>query len=107
MAQKDDHLIDNTHVIYAKDQKFLSWKTNEHLVMLQLINSLTTKKFFDYRSWRKLSIVQNNKREMGTSRATYFSTENTSALLNIETQFNDLCKGYLNVTQYFNLLAPN
>ena len=81
------------------DPKFRAWKTDDHMVMSWLINSMTTEvgeSFLLYRTAKEI---------WEAARETYSSTENTSALFEIETRLYDLRQGDLSVTQYFNMLT--
>jgi hypothetical protein len=98
---KDGHLTGDTPAPDAKDPKFRSWKTDDHLVMSWLLNSMTTD------VGENFLLFKTAKEIWDAARDTYSSSENSSALLAIETRLYDLRQGDLNVTQYFNLLVRN
>ncbi|KAL5564556.1 hypothetical protein UlMin_027720 [Ulmus minor] len=74
---KDEYLIGEISIPATTDSKYRTWKTENHMVMSWLINSMTT--------------------EVGE--------KNTSELFEIEPRLHDLRQGELTVTQYFNILT--
>ncbi|KAI4317962.1 hypothetical protein L6164_025782 [Bauhinia variegata] len=86
---KDGHLTGETIAPEVTDPKYRSWKTDDHLVMSWLINSMTTKvgeNFLLHRTAKEI---------WEAARVTYSSMENTSKLLEIETRLYDLKQGDL------------
>ena len=96
---KDGHLTGETATPEATDPKFRSWKTDDHLVMSWLINSMTTEVGENFLLHRIAKEIWEAACE------TYSSTENTSKLFEVETQLYNLKPGDMNVTQYFNMLT--
>ncbi|KAL5565961.1 hypothetical protein UlMin_029125 [Ulmus minor] len=96
---KDEYLTGEISIPATTDSKYRTWKTENHMVMSWLINSMTTEvgeSFLLYKTAKEI---------WETARETYSSSENTSELFEIETRLHDLRQGELTVTQYFNILT--
>ena len=81
------------------DPKFRVWKTENHMVMSWLINSMNTdigENFLFYGTAKEI---------WDAARETYSNYENTSEIFEIEATLHDLRQGDLSVTQYFNILS--
>ena len=96
---KDGHLTGEISTPETTDPKFRAWKTDDHLVMSWLINSMTTEVGENFLLFRTAKEIWEAARE------TYSSTENSSELFEIETRLYDLRQGESSVTQYFNNLT--
>lgn len=96
---KDGHLTGETVAPDSKDPKFRTWRTNDHLVMSWLINSMTTEvgeNFMLYKTTREI---------WEAAKETYSRTENSSGLFELQTKLYDLRQGDLFITQYFHLFS--
>ena len=96
---KDGHLTGEITTPDSTDPKYRAWKTDDHLVMSWLINSMTTEigeNFLLYKTAKEI---------WEAARETYSSTDNSSELFEIETRLYDLRQGDLDVTQYFNTMS--
>ncbi|PKA63925.1 Retrovirus-related Pol polyprotein from transposon TNT 1-94 [Apostasia shenzhenica] len=96
---KDGHLTGEISAPETTDPKYRAWRTDDHLVMSWLINSMTTEVGENFLLFRTAKEIWEAARE------TYSSTENSSELFEIETRLYDLRQGELSVTQYFNTLT--
>jgi hypothetical protein len=96
---RDDYLTGEVIIPEKNDPKFRTWKTENHMVMSWLINSMTNKIGENFLLYGTAKEIWNATRE------TYSSSENTSELFKIEAALHDLCQGDLSITQYFNTLC--
>lgn len=96
---KDGHLIGEITAPEPIDPKYQAWKTDDHLVMSWLINSMTTEVRENFMLFRIAKEIWE------VARDTYSSTKNSSELFEIETRLYNLRQGELSVTQYFNTLT--
>jgi hypothetical protein len=78
---------------------FRTWKTENHMVMSWLINSMTNE------IGENFLLYGTAKEIWEAARETYSSSENTSELFEIEAVLHDLRQGELSITQYFNTLC--
>ncbi|KAI3470119.1 hypothetical protein Pfo_026782 [Paulownia fortunei] len=100
--EKDEYLTGEVPILEKSDSQYRTWKTENHMVMSWLINSITAEvgeNFLLYKTAHTAQEIWNAARE------TYSSSENTSELLEIETRLHDLRQDDLSVTQYFNILT--
>ena len=81
---KDGHLTGEISALETTDPKFRGWKTDDHLVMSWIINSMTTEVGENFLLYRTAKEIWEAARE------TYSITENSSELFEIETRLYDL-----------------
>ena len=96
---RDDYFIGDIIIPEKNDPKFRTWKTENHMVMSWLINSMTNEIGENFLLYETAKKIWEAKRE------TYSSSENTSELFEIEAVLHDLRQGDLSITQYFNTLC--
>jgi hypothetical protein len=96
---RDDYLIKKVIILEKNDPKFQTRKTENHMVMSWLINSITNK------IGENFLLYETTKEIWDAARETYSSSENTSELFKIKAALRDLRQGDLSVTQYFNTLC--
>ena len=96
---KDGHLTGEITAPEPTDPKHRAWRTDGHLVMSWLINSMTTEVGENFLLFRIAKEIWEAARD------TYSSTENSSELFEIETRLYDLRQEESSVTQYFNTLT--
>ncbi|KAG8474846.1 hypothetical protein CXB51_031534 [Gossypium anomalum] len=65
---KDGHLTGKTVALEKTDPKYRSWKTDDHLVMSWLINSMTTKVGENFSLHRTTKEIWKTAQEMLTPR---------------------------------------
>ncbi|KAI3472122.1 hypothetical protein Pfo_029610 [Paulownia fortunei] len=97
--RKDEYLTGEILIPEKSNSQYRTWKTENHMVMSWLINSMTTEVGENFLLYKTAQEIWNAARE------TYLSSENTSKLFEIETRLHDLRQGDLSVTQYFNILT--
>ena len=78
---------------------FEPWKTENHMAMSWLINSMTNK------IWENFLLYGTTKEIWDAARETYSSSENTSELFKIKAVLYDLRQEDFSTTQYFNTLC--
>jgi hypothetical protein len=96
---RDDYLTGDIIIPEKNDPMFRTWKTENHMVISWLINSMTNeigKNFLLYGTAKEI---------WEAARETYSSSENISELFEIEAVLHDLRRGELSITQYFNTLC--
>lgn len=81
---KDGHLTGEIAAPEPADPKYRAWRTDDHLVMSWLINSMTTEVGENFLLFRTAKEIWE------AARNTYSSTENSSELFEIETRLYDL-----------------
>ena len=90
---KYEYLTDEISISEKSDPKYRIWKTENHMVMSWLINSMTTEVGENFLLYKTAKEIWDAARE------TYSSSENTSELFEVETRLHDLRHRDLNVTQ--------
>ena len=96
---KDEYLTGEATIPEKTNPKFRVWKTENHMVMSWLINSMNTnigENFLLYGTTKEIWDV---------ARETYSNSENTSEIFEIEATLHYLRQGDFFVTQYFNILS--
>jgi len=96
---RDDYLTGDIIIPEKNDPMFRTWKTENHMVMSWLINSMTNE------IGENFLLYGTTKEIWEAARETYSSFENTSELFEIEAVLHDLRQGELSITQYFNTLC--
>ena len=92
----DEYLTDKISIPEKSYPKYRIWKTKNHMVLLWLINSMTTE------VGENFLLNKIAKEKFGdTSHEKYSSSE----LFEVETRLHNLRQGDLNVTQYFYILT--
>ncbi|KAG5219081.1 Retrovirus-related polyprotein from transposon [Salix suchowensis] len=96
---RDDYLTGEATMPGKEDPQFRNWKTENHMIMSWLINSMTNE------IGENFLLYGTAKEIWDAARETYSNSDNTSELFEIEAALHDLRQGELNVTQYFNTLT--
>ena len=96
---KEEYLTGEMAIPERNNPKFRTWKTENHMVMSWLINSMTNE------IGENFLLYGTAKEIWDAARETYSSSENASELFEIEAALHDLRQGELTVTQYFNTLT--
>ncbi|KAH6785021.1 hypothetical protein C2S51_037476 [Perilla frutescens var. frutescens] len=98
---KYGHLFREIVAPEVTNPKHRAWKTDDHLVLSPLISSMTTEVGDNFLLFKMEKDIWEAAHDM------YSSTENCSALFDIETRLYDLRQGEFSVTQYFNFLTSS
>jgi hypothetical protein len=96
---RDEYLTGDIIIPEKNDPMFRTWKTENHMVMSWLINSMTNE------IGENFLLYGTAKEIWEAARETYSSSENTSELFEIEAVLHDLRQRELSITQYFNTLC--
>ncbi|KAL6323499.1 hypothetical protein AAG906_039074 [Vitis piasezkii] len=96
---KDEYLTGEATIPEKTNPKFRVWKTENHMVMSWLINSMNTN------IGENFLLYGTTKEIWDAARETYSNSENTSEIFEIEATLHDLRQGDLSITQYFNILS--
>ncbi|XP_075494687.1 uncharacterized protein LOC142532254 [Primulina tabacum] len=96
---KKEYLTGEIEAPAKTDAGYKKWKTENHLIMSWLINSMSLEVCENFLLYESAKDVWEAVRE------TYSSSDNTSELSAIESALHDLRQGELSVTQYYNALT--